>query len=137
MKDHFKFDDDIVANKKVHEIILGLVMDNLATAAASVDDKDIIHDNDVLEMNIDVISGDGEGSGVAMSNGTSMINQRKNRMFYEPYTKDSNSHQQYINPSTVHQSMKYYQLRSKESTFQKLLTLTSCQEQSKRSTTNF
>ena len=97
-KDHFKFDDDIVANKKVHEIILGLVMDNLATAAESVvEEKEM--DNDVLEMNIDITSGDGEASGA--SNATSLVDQRKNRMFYEPYQQESDSHQQYINSNVV------------------------------------
>ena len=72
-------------------------MDNLATAAESVEDKDM--DNDVLEMNIDISSGDTEASGASKS--TSLVDERKNRMFYEPYKHESDSHQQYINSNVV------------------------------------
>ena len=73
-------------------------MDNLATAAESVvEEKEM--DNDVLEMNIDLTSGDGEASGA--SNATGSVDQRKSRMFYEPYQQESDSHQQYINSNVV------------------------------------
>ena len=71
-------------------------MDNLATAAESVVEEREM-DNDVLEMNIDITSGDGEASGA--SNTT--VDQRKSRMFYEPYQQESDSHQQYINSNVV------------------------------------
>ena len=73
-------------------------MDNLATAAESVvEEKEM--DNDVLEMNIDLTSGDGEASGA--SNATGSVDQRKSRMFYEPYQQEFDSHQQYINSNVV------------------------------------
>lgn len=72
-------------------------MDNLASAAESVENKNM--DNDVLEMNIEISSGDSEASGT--SNGSSLVDQRKNRMFYEPYQQEPDSHQQYINSNVV------------------------------------